>query len=191
MILKLIWALKSLMFPLESLVCWLLSLLNNPSPGDRPAFCQIFFLCDFSQDLLSFKIGKIEQTENQLFIIFLFVFPADHLKKKKLQNCFDSFCKVFLLIKKWKKAKGTGVIFPFCSTKRETKINFNPIGFKSHTLSLFLVRNMNYLRQLPNRFLLLLPTRHTIFQSAIIKINRKIPTDTKGSWVRQNHNNFN
>lgn len=83
MILKLIWALKSLMFPLKSLVCWLFSLLNNPLPGDRPALCQTFFLlCDFSQDLLSFKIGKIEKTEN-LVVIFPFFFPADHLKKIK------------------------------------------------------------------------------------------------------------
>lgn len=67
MILKLIWALKSLTFPLKSLVCWLFSLLNNPLPGDRPALCQIFFLlCDFSQDLLSFKTGKTEKNEIEL-----------------------------------------------------------------------------------------------------------------------------
>lgn len=107
MILKLIWALKSLMFPLESLVCWLFCLLNNPSPGDRPAFCQIFFLCDFSQDLLSFKIWKIEQTEKQLFTIFLFVFPADHLKKKKTKTTelFWQFLQGLFAYKKMEKSK--------------------------------------------------------------------------------------
>lgn len=89
MIWKLIWALKSLMFPLKSLVCWLFSLLNNPLPGDRLALCQIFFLlCGFSQDLLSFKIGKIEKTEN-LVVIFPFFNPYRPFKNnKKSQNYF-------------------------------------------------------------------------------------------------------
>lgn len=95
MTLKLIWALKSLMFPLKSLVCWLFSLLNNPLPGDRPALCQIFFLlCDFCQDLLSFKIGKIEQTENQLVIIFLF-FPCRPLKKIKNHSTIFILTELF------------------------------------------------------------------------------------------------
>lgn len=64
MILKLIWALKSLMFPLESLVCWLFSLLNNPSPGDRPAFCQIFFFVTFLRTYYHLKEGKLNKLKN-------------------------------------------------------------------------------------------------------------------------------
>lgn len=75
------------------------SSLNNSLLWDRPVICQIFFLlCDFPQDSESFKLGKTEQTENQLVVIFLF-FPCWlYFKKSQLILGWLSFSQSFLLI---------------------------------------------------------------------------------------------